>query len=154
MVALEKELAYENEKPNIPVWVVVFDQNLEKVLLVRERNKRKEGLVDLPGGRPQPGETEVEAGIRELREETGLRAKTLLNYPENTYADFLQRIDGEKPYIGRAYIAVDIAGKLRRETRDIKQAFWARIDKLEKHRISPTVVPVVTQALDFLQSSR
>jgi len=45
-----------------------------QVLLVRRLNPPDAGLWGYPGGRVEPGETPAEAALRELREETGVRA--------------------------------------------------------------------------------
>jgi len=43
-----------------------------RTLLVRRRNPPGAGLWSLPGGRVEPGESDVEAVAREVAEETGL----------------------------------------------------------------------------------
>ncbi|WP_410569006.1 NUDIX hydrolase [Amycolatopsis sp. cmx-4-61] len=43
-----------------------------RLLLIRRRNNPGSGQWSLPGGRVEPGETDKEAVIRELAEETGL----------------------------------------------------------------------------------
>jgi ADP-ribose pyrophosphatase YjhB (NUDIX family) len=43
-----------------------------RVLLIRRRNPPGAGLWSLPGGRIEPGETDAEAVVREVAEETGL----------------------------------------------------------------------------------
>jgi ADP-ribose pyrophosphatase YjhB (NUDIX family) len=47
-----------------------------RVLLVRRGNVPNRGLWAFPGGRQHRGETIVAAALRELAEETGLRAET------------------------------------------------------------------------------
>ena len=49
--------------------VVILDKTGQNVLLTREKN----GSVWWPGGKLEPGETPVDAAIREMEEETGLR---------------------------------------------------------------------------------
>jgi ADP-ribose pyrophosphatase YjhB (NUDIX family) len=49
--------------------VVVHDGRL---LLVRRGNEPGHGLWSVPGGRLEPGETQAEGCVREVREETGL----------------------------------------------------------------------------------
>ncbi|WP_146589996.1 NUDIX hydrolase [Puniceibacterium confluentis] len=46
-----------------------------EVLLVRRRNPPDAGLWGYPGGRVEPGESSEQAALRELREETGVRAR-------------------------------------------------------------------------------
>ena len=53
---------------------IVFDDQ-GRLLLIRRANDPGKGLWSLPGGRVEPGETDFEAVIRELREETGLDVK-------------------------------------------------------------------------------
>jgi 8-oxo-dGTP diphosphatase len=43
-----------------------------RILLVRRRNDPGSGLWSVPGGRVESGETDIQAVIREMAEETGL----------------------------------------------------------------------------------
>jgi 8-oxo-dGTP diphosphatase len=43
-----------------------------RLLLIRRGHEPGAGLWSLPGGRVEPGETDAEALVREMREETGL----------------------------------------------------------------------------------
>ncbi len=68
------------------------------LLLVRDRGYQQ---FSLPGGGLQDGETPEEAVVRELREETGLRATSLTRLPScstsdiyNTYHVFEVQADG------------------------------------------------------------
>ncbi|MFV0513837.1 MAG: NUDIX hydrolase [Jhaorihella sp.] len=47
------------------------------VLLARRSNMPDAGLWGFPGGHVEPGETAMEAAVRELFEETGVRARPL-----------------------------------------------------------------------------
>jgi ADP-ribose pyrophosphatase YjhB (NUDIX family) len=50
---------------------VVFD-NAKKLLLIRRANEPGRGRWSVPGGRVQAGETDHDAVVREVAEETGL----------------------------------------------------------------------------------
>ncbi|GAF65847.1 DNA mismatch repair protein MutT [Bacillus sp. TS-2] len=55
-------------------YVLLYDEKIEKVLLVKNRGKDT-SYFTLPGGAVESGETLEEAAIREVKEETGLDVK-------------------------------------------------------------------------------
>jgi 8-oxo-dGTP diphosphatase len=50
----------------------VIQDDRGRLLLIKRGHEPGRGLWSLPGGRVEPGETDAQALIRELREETGL----------------------------------------------------------------------------------
>src|SRR5882757_951935 len=46
-----------------------------RLLVIQRGHEPGRGRWSLPGGRVEPGETDAEALVRELREETGLRVR-------------------------------------------------------------------------------
>lgn len=60
------------KKPIDCVGVICFRG--EEVLLIKRGKPPREGDWSLPGGRIEKGETEAEAALRELKEETGITA--------------------------------------------------------------------------------
>jgi ADP-ribose pyrophosphatase YjhB (NUDIX family) len=50
----------------------VIKDDLGRLLLIKRGHPPGAGLWSLPGGRIEPGETDAEALVREVREETGL----------------------------------------------------------------------------------
>lgn len=56
------------------VGAIVHDAD-GRLLLIRRGRPPGEGLWSLPGGRVEPGESDAEAVVRELSEETGLRVE-------------------------------------------------------------------------------
>lgn len=58
-------------KNHFGVYAVIVEGN--KILLVEKTRGPYAGLLDLPGGRLEPGESLEEALVREVKEETGLQ---------------------------------------------------------------------------------
>jgi len=56
----------------IPCVGAVIEDELGRLLLIKRGHAPGAGLWSLPGGRIEPGETDAEALVREVREETGL----------------------------------------------------------------------------------
>lgn len=57
------------------VGAIVLDPE-GRLLLVKRVNEPGAGLWSLPGGRVEPGETDADAVVREVAEETGLQVRT------------------------------------------------------------------------------
>lgn len=65
----------DQPQPEVPcVGAVVHDEQ-GRLLLVRRGHAPSAGMWSVPGGRLEPGETEREAVVRELAEETGLAVR-------------------------------------------------------------------------------
>jgi ADP-ribose pyrophosphatase YjhB (NUDIX family) len=56
----------------VPCVGAVITDGEGRLLLIRRRNEPGAGLWSLPGGRIEPGETDEQAVVREVAEETGL----------------------------------------------------------------------------------
>jgi 8-oxo-dGTP diphosphatase len=56
----------------VPCVGAVIKDDLGRLLLIKRGHPPAAGLWSLPGGRIEPGETDAEALVREIREETGL----------------------------------------------------------------------------------
>jgi 8-oxo-dGTP diphosphatase len=54
------------------VGAVIWDAGRRRLLLVKRGHAPDAGLWSLPGGRVEAGESDAEALVREMREETGL----------------------------------------------------------------------------------
>lgn len=70
----------------------------EEVLLIRRGRPPRQGEWSVPGGRIEPGERAVDAGLRELREETGVEARVV---------GLLDVVDGVFREAGRHYVLID-----------------------------------------------
>src|SRR5580693_7928125 len=56
----------------IPCVGAVINDDQGRLLLIKRGHEPGAGLWSIPGGRIEPGETDAEALVREMREETGL----------------------------------------------------------------------------------
>ena len=65
-----------HKQPALAVDAVVFDTH-DRLLLIRRKFPPFKGRYALPGGFVEFGETVEDAAARELREETGLKSKSL-----------------------------------------------------------------------------
>ena len=93
-------------RPIVGVGVVVFRD--DRVLLIRRGKAPRKGDWSIPGGAQEVGETVEEAGIREVREETGV---------EITVTGLIAVVDSIRPdedgRIRSHYTLIDWAGEWR-----------------------------------------
>lgn len=81
-----------NKKPIDCVGVVCL--RADQVLLIKRGQPPREGEWSIPGGRIKPGESEEEAALRELREETGVTARlhSKIEVIDASFEDFNYRL--------------------------------------------------------------
>ena len=113
-------------------------QRDERYLLVandREIDGRVQRVWDLPGGRVEAGELLLEALLRELDEETGLR---VLGEPVFAFVQEGQRVvDGARQYAWRSFFfSVEAEGEPRagHEVLDVR---WMTLDEIESECTAP-----------------
>lgn len=122
-----------------------------RLVLVRKSRGPYTGLLDLPGGTPEPGETVSETLARELREETGLR---LTGSSEPHHVDIHVTANSSSRAIDlvhRGWIAeVQVEGTLRSDidAEDVNGIVLA--EGLAEHQLSPLAV----EALRLVTASR
>jgi 8-oxo-dGTP diphosphatase len=94
--------------PTVPVPTVgVICLRGDEVLLIKRGNPPRQGQWSLPGGRLEWGETTPVAALRELVEETGVRAE-LLGLVDVVDGLFTSRTTGETT---RHYLMIDYAAR-------------------------------------------
>lgn len=95
-----------------------------RLLLVRRGRPPGQGLWSLPGGRVEPGESDAQAVVRELAEETGLRVEP------GPLAGHVERPGpGKVTYDIHDYTATVTGGTLEAGD-DASEARWAAPDEL------------------------
>jgi 8-oxo-dGTP diphosphatase len=116
--------------------VVKDDQG--RLLLIKRGHEPGAGLWSIPGGRIEPGETDAEALVREMREETGLAVQA---------GPLLGRV--RRPARGgnvldiRDYAATVTGGTLRAGD-DAAEARWVAASELPQMAITEGLVEALT----------
>ena len=107
--------------PMVGVGVVVWKDNA--VLLIQRGKPPRAGTWSLPGGRQELGETTREAGVREVREETGLEVdiKDLIDVVDTIHRDDEGRVRMQYTLVD--YWAEWVSGELVAGT-DAADARW------------------------------
>ncbi|MGB6231682.1 MAG: NUDIX hydrolase [Litorimonas sp.] len=117
----------------------------DEVLLIRRGKPPRAGEWSLPGGRIEPGESERDAALRELREETGCSAM-LGNKIAVINADF----EGFA-YRLHEYIATWTSGEPEGADDALEARFWD-MDEISALRMWPKTEQVIRDAHSVIRS--
>ncbi|GGM83870.1 NUDIX hydrolase [Thermopolyspora flexuosa] len=120
------------------VGAIVLD-DAGRLLLVRRARPPGAGLWSLPGGRVEPGETDAEAVVREVREETGLVVRV---------GRLAGTVDRPAPGGGvfeiNDYLATVAHGTLTPGD-DAADAGWYHPDELRRLPLTPGLIDALTE---------
>jgi len=100
----------------------------DEVLLIKRGNPPRKGEWSIPGGKIEFGESEIDAALRELSEETGIKA-----YKEKKINQVEVNFEGFN-YILHNYKAVWVSGKPIPGS-DALDAKFIKLNKLKKYKL-------------------
>jgi len=136
--------------PLIGVGAVIFDEG--RVLLIRRAFAPLKGHWSLPGGLVELGETLLDAVVREVAEETGLRVEAL------QLIELLDRIYYEDSQVRYHYVVADylcrVVGGALAASSDAAEARW--VDRSEwidsnSYQLDPVAVRVIEAGWQLAQ---
>lgn len=123
--------------------------NDDFLLVVRKSRGPYKGLFDLPGGRPQYGEPILNALSREIKEETGIEAKTYSLY--DNFSFFIHYADSAQKKKSMYHIALiynviqfdkhKFDPKIASE--DVNGCIWINKEELSEEQCSPVLKSVL-----------
>ena len=116
----------------------VIKDDRGRLLLIKRGHAPGAGLWSLPGGRIEPGETDAEALVREMREETGLAVQT-----GRLIGTVRRPGQGGDVLDIRDYAATVTGGTLRAGD-DAAEARWVADSELESLPITEGLVEALT----------
>jgi 8-oxo-dGTP diphosphatase len=112
-----------------------------RLVLIKRRNEPGAGLWSLPGGRIEAGETDEQALVREIREETGLSVTA------GAMLGAVQRPGRDGAVIDiRDYLAVVTGGSLQAGD-DAADARWVTQDEMRRMEKAGRLTGGLTEAL-------
>lgn len=132
----------ETKKIGIGIGIIVFNENNEILLLLRNEDKtladsdmRLEGTYTLPSGKVLFGETFEEAGKRKLKEETGLD----VNIEDLEVISLASDINEYAHYATIGLIANNHYGNFKlKESKEFTDYGWYKLDNLPNKLCLPS----------------
>ena len=122
----------------IPCVGAVATDEHGRLLMIKRGHEPGAGLWSIPGGRIEPGETDTEALVREMLEETGLTVEV---------GRLLGRV--RRPFLDGAVIdigdyAVTVTGGTLRPGDDAADARWVTATELNSLEITEGLIEALT----------
>jgi 8-oxo-dGTP diphosphatase len=122
----------------IPCVGAVIRDDEGRLLLIKRGHEPGAGLWSLPGGRIEPGETDAEALVREMREETGLEVEP------GPLLGAVQRPAGDGDVIDIRDYAATVTGGTLIPGDDAAGARWVSAADLDSLAVTEGLVEALT----------
>ena len=122
-----------------------YIENDNKVMLIIKKRGPYTGMYDLPGGSPEPNESEIETLSRDIKEETGCDLQSYKNRRERVVVfDEFTEEDGRPGCLVHTGILFDcqISGKPDETISDLDSngALWIKKSDLTRKNAAPLVL--------------
>lgn len=137
------KLAFDAPRPHVGVSISVFRDG--RVLLATRTKPPYAGLFTLPGGHLEAGEKVADAALRELEEETGVKAE-LVGF--NQYVEIIAPPDADgltRHFVILSFVARWISGE-GTPGPEAGEILWTYPDEIAQLATSPRLIEVVTNA--------
>jgi 8-oxo-dGTP diphosphatase len=128
----------------------------DKLLLVKHEEKASHltGVYGIPGGRPDKGESILDAAARELEEESGIKAnkKDLHEFSNNKYTADIKRKEGLRRMTMTVYVCVNFSGDLKSSPESSPE--WVKMSGLDNYNLLPNVKKAAEAGLEYLKNEK
>ena len=116
----------------------IIKDDLGRLLLIKRGHAPGAGLWSLPGGRIEPGETDAEALVREIREETGLAVEA------GQLIGTVRRPAGDGDVFDIRDYAATVTGGMLRPGDDAADVRWVNAIELDSLPITEGLTEALT----------
>lgn len=116
----------------------------DKIVLIKRGSDPFKGMLAIPGGYMELGETIENAAKREAKEETSLDIELIDIL--GVYSD--PKRDPRKHSVATVFIGRSIGGDLKADS-DAKEAFWIDINEIELHKLAFDHKKILTDYLKW-----
>jgi ADP-ribose pyrophosphatase YjhB (NUDIX family) len=130
-------------KNPVPVIDVIIEKN-DKIVIIRRGKEPFKGMLAMPGGHMELGETIENAAKREGKEETSLDVDLVDIL--GVYSD--SKRDPRKHSIATVFIGKVIKGELRAGD-DAKEVFWMDVNEIKSHEFAFDHKKILTDYLKW-----